>query len=78
METLELDLIDFDFGKQIFATLREGPFGKDRKVLLDKWEKDEKTLDRVALAAMIDVMGKGRFAQRLATRVADLEPPYIY
>ena len=76
LETLELDLLDEeDFREPMFATLREGGFGKDRMALIDAWEEDLTTLDKDKFITMVEDIGKGRFAQRLATRVGELEPP---
>jgi len=59
----------------VIETLREGPFGPKRKALISEWEKDDKTLDIDKYLALIETIGKGRFAQRLAGRVVDLTPP---
>lgn len=76
LETLELDLLEEeDFREPMFATLREGDFGKKRMALIDGWEEDPTTLDKDKFIGMVEDMGKGRFAQRLATRVGELEPP---
>jgi putative ATP-dependent endonuclease of the OLD family len=73
--TLEIDLFSGAFVSPIIETLKEAGFGKDRKALIDKWEKDPNDLDETEYIKMIEDIGKGRFAQRLATRVADLDPP---
>jgi putative ATP-dependent endonuclease of OLD family len=75
VNTLEIDLFADDFIEPIIETLREGGFSSERKVLLDGWEEDPKTIDYDEYMAMIGSMGKGRFAQRLAERVTDLDPP---
>jgi putative ATP-dependent endonuclease of the OLD family len=75
LETLELDLFNGDYIEPLLDTLREGPFGADRKALLKAWKADPDTLDKDQYMAMIDVIGKGRFAQRLATQVEGLDPP---
>jgi putative ATP-dependent endonuclease of OLD family len=75
IRTLEVDLFDDDFVKPIVETLREGSFGKERKELIDAWEKDSTKLDTKKYLSMIEDIGKGRFAQRLVGRISDLEPP---
>jgi len=73
--TLEVDLFEGDYVAPIIETLREGPFGADRKALIDAWETNPEDLDQTAYLSLIDAIGKGRFAQRLATRISDLDPP---
>lgn len=76
--TLETELFDGDYAQEMIETLREHNFSAARKVLLDAWETDPKSYDAMKLLRMIDQMGKGRFAQRLATRTSDkLVPDYI-
>jgi putative ATP-dependent endonuclease of OLD family len=75
VHTLEIDLFTGTFVSSIVATLREAKFGKDRSALIDKWEKEPKELDRAEYIKMIEDIGKGRFAQRLATRITKLDPP---
>jgi putative ATP-dependent endonuclease of OLD family len=75
-DTLEVDLFKDGWAKAIFATLREGPFGKTRKGWIDGWEADEESLDRAQYLTLIEAMGKGRFAQRLATRLGKEDPPH--
>jgi putative ATP-dependent endonuclease of OLD family len=75
VETLEIDLFSGKFIKPIIETLREGPFGKDRLALIDEWEADPNKIDKEKYIAMIETIGKGRFAQRLASRVGKIEPP---
>jgi putative ATP-dependent endonuclease of OLD family len=80
VETLELDLLGEEaFRKPIFAALREGDFSKKRLAMIGAWEADPAALDKdeekVQFMAMVEDMGKGRFAQRLAARAGGLEPP---
>jgi putative ATP-dependent endonuclease of OLD family len=75
IDTLEIDLFMGKFAKAIIETLREGAFGKERMALIDEWEADPKKLDHEKYIAMIETMGKGRFAQRLASRIGLLAPP---
>jgi putative ATP-dependent endonuclease of the OLD family len=75
LDTLELDLFEGDYIEPILETLNEGPFGKTRKALISGWEDDPDTMDPAAYMAMIEAIGKGRFAQRLAPRIEGLDPP---
>ena len=75
MHTLEVDLFKGKFGPAIIETLREGNFGKVRSGWIDAWEVDPKKLDIDKFLSLIEAIGKGRFAQRLAARVGDLKPP---
>jgi putative ATP-dependent endonuclease of OLD family len=38
-------------------------------------EKSPETVDREKFLALVDQIGKGRFAQRLATQIDALDPP---
>jgi putative ATP-dependent endonuclease of OLD family len=77
-DTLEVDLFNSKaFRPSIIETLREGPFGADRKARIDAWEAEPDKLDRDQFLALVDTIGKGRFAQRLATRI-DKIPPLAY
>jgi len=74
--TLEIDLFnDKRFVKALAETLREKPCSLARKTQVDGWEKDPTTLDAAAYLNSIEAIGKGRFAQRLATRIAGVKPP---
>ena len=77
IETLELDLFNEseNFRDAVIETLREGPFGPVRLGWIDEMETSPETLDRNRFLALIDQIGKGRFAQRLTTKVDELDPP---
>ena len=77
LHTLEVDLFNEsdDYREAIIETLREGPFGSERKGWIDEWEADPTELDVEKYLSLIDQIGKGRFAQRLSARIADLAPP---
>ncbi len=76
--TLETELFDGDYAEEMIETLREYGFSQARRTLLDQWEEDPETVDHASLLTMIEQMGKGRFAQRLATRVpGNPVPDYI-
>lgn len=73
--TLETELFDGYYAIEMIETLREHGFGQERMDLLDEWETDPDTVDRGILLKMIEQMGKGRFAQRLATRISGKPVP---
>ncbi|MEZ5901260.1 MAG: AAA family ATPase [Hyphomicrobiaceae bacterium] len=75
LHTLEIDLFEKDFVPLIIEGLREGEFGDERKALIDEWEGDPEKLDQGKYLAMIESIGKGRFAQSLVARMGDLKPP---
>jgi putative ATP-dependent endonuclease of OLD family len=75
VDTLEVDLFTGDFAAAIIATLRESGLSKDRRAWVDEWEKDAKKLDRDKLLRLVEAIGKGRFAQRIASRVDKQKPP---
>src|SRR5262249_3289835 len=75
-DTLEVDLFrDDDFRDLVIDTLREGAFGAARRCLIDRWEADPKRLDVQSFLSMVEFIGKGRFAQRLASRLDGQAPP---
>lgn len=77
-DTLETELFDGDYAQEMIETLREHSFSQARMTLLGEWEEDPGTIDHKILLKMIEQMGKGRFAQRLATRVpGNTVPDYI-
>lgn len=75
--TLEVDLFrkNDDYREALIETLREGPFGPERKGWIDEWEAEPDELDIDKFLSLVDQIGKGRFAQRLGARIADLDPP---
>jgi len=75
--TLEVDLFnkDEDYRDAVIETLREGPFGPERLGWIDNWEKEPNELENDKFLALVDQIGKGRVAQRLGARIADLDPP---
>lgn len=74
-DTLEIELFEGKFTAAMIAGLREGNFGNVRNSRIDAWEKDPKSVNRDQLISMIEDIGKGRFAQRLATRIGRVEVP---
>jgi putative ATP-dependent endonuclease of OLD family len=77
-DTLETELFDGDFVAAITETLREHNFSAARKAMLNEWDADPSGYDRNELLKMIEQIGKGRFAQRLSTRIPEKGvPAYI-
>lgn len=75
IHTLEVDLFNDAFGPAVIETLREAGFGAERAGWIDEWEADPEKLDIDKFLSLVESIGKGRFAQRLATRIGDLDPP---
>ncbi len=76
VNTLEVDLFDdADFRAPIIDILREQHFSAERQGWIDGWEATPDSLDAKNYLALIETMGKGRFAQRLASRIDGIEPP---
>ena len=76
LDTLEVDLFGAStFRPHILKTLNERKWGVERKAALAQWEADSKTLDRGQYLSMIESIGKGRFAQRLVSRISEVDPP---
>lgn len=73
--TLETEMFGGDYAEAIIATLREHNFSAERLALLDAWETKPSDVDAKILIKMIEQMGKGRFAQRLASRIEGLTVP---
>jgi putative ATP-dependent endonuclease of the OLD family len=73
--TLEVDLFDDGFAEQILDTLGEQNFSGERKKLIDEWAADHEALDVDQYLNLIEVIGKGRFAQRLASHIVGKAPP---
>jgi len=74
-KTLEIDLFEEGFAAAIIATLREQRMSAARKAVIDGWEAEASTIDEKILLDMIEVIGKGRFAQRLTSHTEGVEPP---
>lgn len=77
VHTLEVDLFEEseEYRDAVIETLREGPFGSERMGWIDEWEADPDELDIDRYLALVEQIGKGRFAQRLSARISDLDPP---
>ncbi len=75
-QTLELDMYDGDdFWEEILATLTEAKLPAAKQALIDSWVAEPDDMDGVELLKMIETIGKGRFAQRLASRIKGVKPP---
>ena len=74
--TLETEMFGGDYAEAMIATLREHNFSAERLALLDTWETKPSDVDAKILIKMIEQMGKGRFAQRLASRIEGLTVPH--
>lgn len=74
--TLETEMFGGDYAEAMIATLREHNFSAERLALLDAWEIKPSDVDAKILIKMIEQMGKGRFAQRLASRIGGLTVPH--
>ncbi len=73
--TLEVDLFREGLKEQIVETLKETKFSTRRLDLIETWSADEDTLDIEEYLKLFEVIGKGRFAQRLASRLDGVDPP---
>lgn len=76
LHTLEIDLFSIkEFREPVIETLREHKFSSTRLGWIEDWEQDPKALNNKNYLDMIEAIGKGRFAQRLASRVENVAPP---
>ncbi|MRV70678.1 AAA family ATPase [Duganella sp. FT92W] len=75
VNTLEVDLFEGDFIEPIVEALREENLSVQRQRWVTAWEEDPDTLNHENYLKLIEAVGKGRFAQRLASRIEGLEPP---
>ncbi len=73
--TLEVDMFSDDFIAPILETMREAGLSAERAGWVDSWEEDPEALNATQYLKIIDSVGKGRFAQRLASRVEGIDPP---
>lgn len=76
--TLEIDLFLSGYHREFCRTLLQLTDNREAKRRALKWAKEPDSLDRKQLLKDISAVGKGRFAQRLASYLdADCCPPYI-
>ncbi len=75
IHTLEVDMFEDEFAPAMIAVLREHKFSEERAELIDQWDEDHNTIDKKVFLAMIETIGKGRYAQRLASHCEGVLPP---
>ena len=75
VHTLEIDLFEGNFADEIIEVLEEAKLSDGKKELIAGWKADYATLDHVKFLGLIESIGKGRFAQRLATKAQGIAPP---
>ena len=73
--TLEVDLFRDGYERCIAKTLLEYRFGPKRTERINAWTFDPDQLNVKTYLSIIEAIGKGRFAQRLAARLETVEPP---
>lgn len=73
--TLEVDLFEDGFKDQLLDTLKEHSWSDERNSWIKEWDEDPASLDIGNYLKLIEVIGKGRFAQRLASRIGGMKPP---
>lgn len=74
--TLEVDIFhDENFTAAVIETLREQNFSAERQAWVNQWEADPQALETEKYLKLIEAVGKGRFAQRLASRIEGIAPP---
>lgn len=73
--TLEVDLFRNGFADPMIETLREVGFGAERSARIEALAQDPENGDPGDLLGLIDAVGRGRFAQRLAPRIVGQDPP---
>ena len=76
LDTLEVDVFrDEGFTAAVIETLREQSLSSERQAWVNQWEADPGTLEPENYLKLLEAVGKGRFAQRLASRIEGIEPP---
>ena len=73
--TLEVDLFKDGYEDYIAKTLYEHGFGSKRSARINGWVEDTDELEVKPYLSLIEEIGKGRFAQRLAARLEGIEQP---
>ena len=73
--TLEVDLYKGGLANPILTTLSEAGFGQRRRDRIQQWRAAPEAVEPRSLLQLIDAVGKGRFAQRLASLLVDEKPP---
>jgi len=79
--TFEIDLLRSGLSDELVEAMNDVGTSEAMKERMKSWAKDMKTFDTEAFLNDIDTVGKGRFAQRLASIVTESEtkscPDYI-
>lgn len=76
--TLEVDLFHGGLKTQVIETLREKINYRATTVeAINQWEKNSAALNSEKYLKIIEGIGKGRFAQRLASRLNGIKPPHF-
>lgn len=76
--TLETELFENYYSKEMIEILEDWDWGDKRKSLLADWKESPKSYDSAELLKMIDQVGKGRYAQKLAGKISEQNvPSYI-
>ena len=73
--TLEVDLFLDGYQDYIAETLREHGFSTKKTARINMWANDPDQLQIESYLSIIEEIGKGRFAQRLAARLEGIEQP---
>ena len=73
--TLEVDLFEEGFAEKMIDILSENSWSKKRNVKIGEWSRNNDALDKEEFLSMVEEIGKGRFAQHLASLVYGIEPP---
>ncbi len=73
--TLEVDLFQDGYEQYIAEELLDSGFGPRRTATINGWLENSEDLNIPRYLGIIEEIGKGRFAQRLATRLEGVAPP---
>jgi len=74
-KTLELDLLDSPCRSALFSAFADLPLGETSKERVALWEASPEKVDDDKYLKLIEVLGKGRFAQRVAANLDGAKPP---
>ena len=74
-QTFEVDMFKNGFSEAMISVLKEHKLSQERKVLVENWEANPSEFNADLLLKMINSIGKGRFAQKLASRIDGIDPP---
>lgn len=74
-QTLELDLLDSPCRDAVFGAFSDLPLGETSKERVALWEGSPEKMDEEKYLKLIETIGKGRFAQRVAANIGGAQPP---